>query len=135
MTRIDFYVSTHKPEWLACRVAERAYSQSLMVYIHTNSHEQSTQLDEMLWIFKPESFVPHGLQTDFNSDTPVHIGHDADNITTTDVLINLNEGVPLFFSKFARMAEIICPDTKAAGRARYKFYQDRGYPLDTHNID
>ena len=54
-----------------------------------------------------------------------------------DVLINLTPVQPLFFSQFERLAEIINGDeeVKKQGRVRYQFYKDRGYHLDTHQIN
>lgn len=141
MTRVDFYISNKEstPFRLACRIAEKAYRNQATVYIHTHSAEQCAAMDKMLWTFREESFVPHIMLSEtsaYDSDTPIHIGCDETlPDTTPDVLINLAEEVPLFFSKFARMAEIICKDNKVAGRARYTFYKDRGYPLQTHQLD
>ena len=53
-----------------------------------------------------------------------------------DVLINLAPEVPNFFSRFARLAEPLDqePGIREAGRERYRFYRDRGYPLESHQI-
>ncbi|THA38965.1 DNA polymerase III subunit chi, partial [Streptomyces sp. A1136] len=47
------------------------------------------------------------------------------------VLINLSGNTPEHFARFERMFEIISSDEadKAAGRDRYRFYKERGYPL------
>ncbi len=52
------------------------------------------------------------------------------------MLINLAAEVPLFFSRFERVAELVNEqaDTRSQGRARYSFYRERGYPLHTHEI-
>jgi len=138
MTRVDFYISEQEktPERLACRIAEKAYRSEATVYIHTNSEAQCAMVDKMLWTFREESFVPHKKMDSYSGDSPVHIGYGEMLPTPTpEVLINLAEEVPLFFSKFARMAEIICASNKVTGRTRYSFYKDRGYPLHTHQID
>ena len=53
-----------------------------------------------------------------------------------DVMINLAPDVPGFFSRYARVAEVIDSDParREAGRERFRFYRDRGYELKTHNI-
>lgn len=145
MTRIDFYIleAEHGDrEQFACRIAEKAYRLGHGVYIHTGDAQQAERLDELLWTFKQNSFIPHGI--DGQSPDPeaaVLIGHDGDTETSShargrEVLINLDQEIPLFFSSFQRVAEVIDqrPEHKQQGRARYKFYRDRGYPLDTHNI-
>jgi DNA polymerase-3 subunit chi len=52
------------------------------------------------------------------------------------VLINLAAKVPSFFSRFERVAEIVTTDDQAKEQARdrYKFYQQRGYELETHKL-
>jgi DNA polymerase-3 subunit chi len=51
------------------------------------------------------------------------------------VLINLSNASPNHFARFERMFEIISSDDadKTAGRERYRYYQQRGYPL-THFV-
>jgi len=52
------------------------------------------------------------------------------------LLINLGLDVPGFFSRFERVAEVVDGDEtqKAKGRERFRFYKDRGYPLETHKL-
>jgi DNA polymerase IIIc chi subunit len=53
-----------------------------------------------------------------------------------DVMINLDQTVPAFFGQFERVAEIVSGDDTARDQARqrYKYYRDRGYTINTHNI-
>ena len=135
MTRIDFYLLS-KPQpgarqKLACRIAEKAFGLGHRVHIHTASKEETTRLDDLLWTFRDGSFVPHETDPAQPSPRAVTIGHDC------EVLINLDSEVPLFFSRFERVAEILDqnPHTRQQGRERYRFYRDRGYDLNTHEID
>jgi DNA polymerase-3 subunit chi len=52
-----------------------------------------------------------------------------------EVLVNLHPEPPPFFSRFERLAEIVAADDDAlaAGRARYRFYRERGYELRQHD--
>lgn len=138
MTHIDFYIlagqQTHSRERLACRLAEKIYKLGHRLYIHTGDATHSQLLDELLWTFRPGSFVPHEIQDD--SEAPVCIGHDPDQAPPAEVLINLAPEVPLCFSQYNRVAEIVdqSPAHKDSGRERYRFYRDRGYTLKTHNV-
>lgn len=143
MTRIDFYILEHGgPEQgpqVACRVAEKAWLAGHKVYIHAADAGEAAQLDELLWTFRQGSFVPHQkLAAGAPADalTPIHIGWEGEPAVHDEVLINLAAEVPLFFSRFQRVAEIVPADDQAKqqGRARYKFYRDRGYPLQTHTL-
>lgn len=122
---------------LACRVAGKAYDAGLRALIHTTSDEEARHVDRLLWTFEEEGFLPHGRIGTCDPDrNPVLIGDGDAAEAEHQVLINLAPDVPTFFSRFERLAECIDNDAAArsAGRERYKFYRDRGYPLKTHDI-
>lgn len=143
MTKVDFYIlQSGSREQTACKLIEKAYSLGHRIYVHTGSEDQVNKIDNLLWTFRAGSFIPHQCyqadadQTEANKETPVQIGaHEAPDIDS-DVLVNLATEVPLFFSRFQRVAELIGTDdtTKTQGRERYRFYKDRGYQLETHNV-
>jgi DNA polymerase III subunit chi len=143
MTKVSFYIlATTDPidrQQFACRLAEKAYLQGHQVFIHTEDQNQSEAMDKALWAFRQDSFVPHQiLAADNEINAPVLISHEnSAPPKLMDVLINLNPAQPLFFSQFERLAEIINGDEeiKKQGRIRYQFYKDRGYHLDTHQIN
>lgn len=145
MTRIDFYLlNSHQAnadERTACRLAEKAYGLRHAIYIHTNSQQQAVQLDKLLWTFRDGSFVPHQLHgQDESLNSPVIIGHESnpDNELAThhQLLINLDQKVPPFFSRFERVAEIVGTDEqqRKTARERFRFYRERGYELQTHEL-
>jgi DNA polymerase-3 subunit chi len=140
MTDIDFYILTSEApqarEIMACRLAEKVYKLGRPVHIHTSSSAESQALDQLLWTFRAGSFVPHAI-ADAGGGTPaepVVITHDVEPEQNTDVLINLGDTVPLYFSRFKRVSEIVSGRDRTAGRERFRFYRDRGYPLKSHNI-
>jgi len=143
MTKVSFYIlASTDPldrQQFACRLAEKAYQQGHQVFIHTEDEAQSEAMDKALWAFRADSFVPHQvLASDSEIEAPVLISHEsAAPPKLMDVLINLNPVQPLFFSQFERLAEIIDGDEeiKKQGRIRYQFYKDRGYHLDSHQIN
>jgi len=145
MTKIDFYIlegDSSNREQTACRIAEKAYRLGHGVYIHTADPGQARRLDELLWTFRQNSFVPHGIEGEsLDPHAAVLISHKTELADSTQahkrqVLVNLAQDIPLFFSSFERVAEVIGQDSdnKASGRQRYKFYRDRGYSLDTHTL-
>ncbi len=141
MTQIDFYILEEKARgnryMLACRLIEKIYHQGRRIFVHTQSEEESRHMDRLLWTFRQGSFVPHArLEKAKPSATPVIIGCTEEAGDESDVLVNLALQVPNFFSRFERVAELIDreQEIKLAGRQRFKFYRDRGYPLNTHQI-
>lgn len=140
MTQVDFYVIGDSEQRsrlrFACRLADKVYRLGQQAFIHTESDEQTQELDALLWTFQQNSFVPHCLMQDAGTTPPpVLLGHDAEP-DASQVLINLATDVPLFFSRFERVAELVNTDNnvRQQGRKRYSFYKERGYPLNTHEI-
>lgn len=141
MTRVSFYIlkgsADHDRQVFACRLIEKAYKQGHQIYIHTDDAEKAEHINQVLWSFRPDSFVPHQLIDTPNTEhCPVLIGHSVNPPRLMDLLINLGSEQPLFFSQFERVAEFINDDMqlKIQGRERYRFYQQRGYELSTHKI-
>lgn len=137
MTRVDFYIlqdveldAMHR---FACRLASKAMSNGNEIYIHAADDAAAKSLDDLLWLYPEQRFVPHGLTADKTS-APIHIGWEEPR-QIDDVLINLSGEVPGFFGRFDRVAEIVVRATRDAGRDRYKFYRDRGFPLFHHELD
>lgn len=140
MTRIDFYILPslgNSRERFACRVAEKAYQLGQQVYLHVPDEHSANRIDELLWTFRPGSFIPHTLASAGETDVPVVIGSEEPDASHHQVLINLAPSVPLFFSRFERVAEIVNSDEdeKVTGRDRFRFYRERGYPLESHHIE
>lgn len=141
MTLVRFYVlsdsSVRARERFVCKLANRSLKEGARTYIHVADPADCQRLDELLWTFSDQSFIPHEICGDSpESDCPVTIGCDREPGDDYQVLINLAQEVPHFFSRFEKTMEVI--DThetvKEAGRQRYKFYKDRGYPLESHPV-
>ncbi len=109
------------------------------IFIHTENQQQTDTVNDLLWTFRQGSFIPHEIKTENDIDTPaaVLIGSNSPNQNQSDVLINLNNEVPLFFSRFDRVAEIVNQEDsiKKSARDRYLFYKERGYEIQSHNLE
>jgi len=141
MTQVDFYIlQDERPDsrsLFTCRLTEKAFKQGHQVYINTASGQQLRKLDDMLWTFRDGSFLPHGLyEANAGNTHPVLLGHAVEPEGPSDVLVNLSNDVPSFFSRFARVAELVGGDEaqRENARERYRFYKDRGYTLNTHTL-
>ncbi|HFE48528.1 MAG TPA: DNA polymerase III subunit chi [Chromatiaceae bacterium] len=141
MTRVDFYVLAEAARGnrhaLACHIIDKAWRQNRRVLVHAGSAEEGRHIDRLLWTFREQSFIPHGLLGKVDAEiTPVLIEYGNDTVDEHDVLVNLGVEPAPYFSQFERVAELIDNDPQAReqGRARYRFYRDRGYPLNKHDI-
>jgi DNA polymerase-3 subunit chi len=140
-TRVDFYIldATEPAKRLgfACRLTEKAYGLEHRVYAHMATAQDAEQLDEMLWTFRQDSFVPHQLLTETTEKrAPVSIGTADSCETNGDLLINLADTAPAFITEFQRVAEIVGGDeqSRQAGRERFKQYRDMGIEPESHRI-
>jgi DNA polymerase-3 subunit chi len=144
VTLIDFYIlGGHSNEarlTAACRIAEKATLSNQHVFICPASEGEARQLDDLLWTFSQGSFVPHRIVTGAEGEVPVEpvlIGPGAGPVGEHwDLLINLSADVPEYFSRYARVAEVVDAEEgrRARGRERYRYYRDRGYTLNTHQV-
>lgn len=137
MTRIDFYQidSNEAPLAFTCRLIEKIYRRGHRIYVHTGNDEQSRMLDDLLWTYRPDRFIPHSL-VDGAGQVPIRIGHDGEPGDDEEILVNVSGAVPDFFSRFERVAEVVPldPGSRQSARQNYKFYKDRGYPLHYHEM-
>lgn len=149
MTKVDFYIlkdsGIEQRHLFACRLAEKAYKLGHQVYIHSDDEAQANAIDQLLWSYRPGSFIPHHLEADGSSPNPlptipaVQVGFEhgqGSSATLNGLLINLSDQVPTFFSRFERVSEVVIqePGITAATREHYRFYRDRGYALQNHDL-
>ena len=144
MTQVDFYILDSDSDdarlLLACKIVDKATQLEHHVYIHSTSDDEARKLDELLWTFVQGSFIPHRVVRSELSDPPLEpvvIGvNQPPGPGRWDVLVNLATDVPDFFSRYERVAEVV--DANAArreqSRERYRYYRDRGYKLNTHQV-
>ncbi len=142
MTRVDFYVlddpNERQHRHLVCRLTEKAWREGHTIHIRCEGADSVASLDDLLWTYKDTSFLPHAtLDAAESGGVPVTLGHQEQTPDTADVLINLGHDVPAYFSRFERVMETTGSDVHArnAARERYRFYQERGYALNTHKLD
>jgi DNA polymerase-3 subunit chi len=140
--RVDFYLlDSDQPEALrlvACRLLEKAYALGRQVYVLCDNQQEAEILDELLWTFKEESFIPHNLQGEGpEPPPPIQIGYAREPRGFNDVLFNLSKDVPAYFGKFKRVIEIVlqCEQAKEQSRNHYKEYRSKGCQLFTHPIE
>lgn len=136
MTRIDFHSNVPDKILYACRLTRKARAADCQVVLLTTAADLDV-LDAALWAMSEDSFLPHVKAGDpLAAQTPVVLtDSDAAELPHHHVLINLTDATPAHFARFERMFEVISGDEaeREAGRERFRFYKQRGYPL-THHV-
>lgn len=139
MTRVGFYVvqAADRAQRLhvAVRLADKAFQRGHRIFINAADEAQARTLDELLWTYRPASFLPHGLHGQEQSEA-IAIGWGQEPQDHNDLLINLQLGIPGFFSRFRRVAEVVTQDPASldALRRSWTFYKERGYQLEKHDL-
>ena len=136
MTSIDFYTNVAQPLKLAAKIVAKAYRMHGSVRVLTPDGETTQALDRLLWLDPPLAFLPHcRMDSVLASETPILIDEALEHAGPAAVLVNLHPEPPPFFSRFERLAEVVAADEAQlrAGRARFRFYRERGYELRQHD--
>ena len=137
MTSIDFYFNADDRLQVACRLAGKATKQGSRLLIYAPDAEVAARIDKLLWTWPQTGFVPHcAAHSPLAPETPVLIGAGEDAPDGCDVLLNLGTDCPPHFERFRRLLEVISTEEeeKTKGRGRYRFYQERGYKISSHDL-
>lgn len=132
MPRIEFYVLSSSDAAgrlrAACQLALKAWSAGLPVFVRGRDETQCAELNELLWTFKAERFVPHDLHLDAPL-SPVALGIDEAPSADQGVLINLGSSLSPHVERFSRIIEIVNqqPELLSACRENFRTYRQRGY--------
>lgn len=137
MTRVDFYFNAADKRAVALRLAAKAYQSGRHTLIYTTDAALAADLDTALWTMQQLAFIPHvRCGHALAAQTPVLIGDCVDALPVCDVMINLGAQPPEGFSRFERLIEIVGldEDDRRQARGRYRYYQERGYALNAHDL-
>jgi DNA polymerase III subunit chi len=137
MTSIDFYFNAADRLQVACRLAGKAFTQKKRLLIFAPQPETAQRIDRLLWTWPQVGFVPHCMaQNALAGETPVLIALEPEAPPGCELLLNLSEECPPHFERFERLLEIVSrtDGDRRAGRARYNYYRERGYPISNHDL-
>ena len=137
MTSVDFYFNAADRFQVACRLAGKALAQKKKLLVYAGDVETAARIDKLLWTWPATGFVPHCAAHDpLAAETPVLIASGPETPEDCQLLLNLSAQTPPHFERFERLLEVVGTDDgeRSAGRERYKFYRDRGYPIANHDL-
>lgn len=115
MTDIWFYHLQRQPlERALPTLLERSLARGWRASVQAVSEKRLAELDDLLWRYAPQSFLPHGTQKDGEPETqPVFLTIGADNPNRADVR---------FFVENAEIAPVLAdPASTPSARAILMF--------------
>lgn len=120
----------------ACVQACFCYRNNQRVYIHADDQATAHAIDEMLWGFEPDTFVPHNLVGEGPTQgAPVEIGFQKPK-SRRPFLINLAGNIPSFASNYSHIIDFVPaePELKQQARERFKQYRHAGFQIETQQL-
>jgi DNA polymerase-3 subunit chi len=118
--------------WLA-----QASSATKPVLVYVPDGEQSEHLARLLWTQPATGFTPHcRADSRLAGETPIVLAATLEHPLHDACLLNLSDEIPPGFSRFQQLVEIVSVEAgdRLAGRERFRFYRERGYPLAARDI-
>lgn len=138
MTKIDFHILPTQDEaatfHYVARLANKARSRDHRVLIAVDAESELMPISQALWAVSPDAFLAH---TRCGAEPfPLQLTADGQCGDHHDILINLCQETPAYFSRFERVFEVVSqePERLQASRARYRDYSDNGYPIERFDL-
>ncbi|GMU42426.1 MAG: DNA polymerase III subunit chi [Xanthomonadales bacterium] len=133
--RADFYLIAkprfrEQPLLLVCELAKRAYAAQLPTLILARSLEEAEVLDDLLWSFETDAFIPHQIAGDEDDEvSAILITPPGAQVTDRPLAINLREDCAE--GSFETVKEVVAADPaeREGSRRRWAEYRRRGYEV------
>jgi DNA polymerase-3 subunit chi len=134
VTEFSFYQLLTTPlEAALPKLLERVHGLGLRAVVVAGSEQRVDRLNDLLWTYNPDSFLPHGSARDGNAEhQPIWLTHRDENPNSATVLV-LTDGASIDAAgRYARCLDIFDgtdPLALAAARLRYKAAKDAGHEM------
>jgi DNA polymerase-3 subunit chi len=135
MTEVLFIeVTTSRLQFRVCEIAEEIYGRGEKVQLLVPDPGQASRLDDLLWTFRPDSFIPHGLleSNGGNPGLPVVISTREHTVPGIRHLLMLEFSSPDFLRSFAQAIHLVVVDHRERREASRKYWvqlRDAGFAL------
>lgn len=134
MTDIRFYhLDRQSLEQVLPSLLSRALDQGHRIVVKTSDEKQAERLNETLWVYDPNSFLPHGTAKDgFADKQPVWITVSDENPNNADLLVLTQGTQSPAIADFKLCCEMLDGNDEqavSAARTRWKAYKDAGHSV------
>ena len=141
MPRADFYL-IDKPRFradpllLVCELAKKAFAGEQPTLILVRSRDQAEALDEKLWEFDENAFIPHQIVGDGEDDAITAVLIVPPDATTSDRVLVINLRDECAPGLFERVLEVVPADEdqRLGSRERWKTYKQAGFDVAKHDM-
>jgi DNA polymerase-3 subunit chi len=125
MSDILFYhLETQPLERVLPILLEKSLERGWKAVVETSSRARAEAIDAMLWTFRDDSFLPHGIAGEpTDPDQPVLIATDGDNPNAANVRFFVDRAVPATGEGYERIVYMFSghdPDAVTEARTAWK---------------
>ncbi len=129
MTEILFYhLEQHPLERVLPVLVEKSRERGWRVVIEAGSIERVQRLNELLWTYRDDSFLPHAIDGgEDDGEQPVILTAGPDNANGADVRFFVDRAVPSAVGTYQRLVFLFDghdPDAVAEARAAWRALRD-----------
>ncbi len=135
MPRAEFYLIDkprfrEEPLLLVCELARRAVDARRPTLVLARSAEQAEALDDLLWSFDPDAFVPHQIAGD-EDDAVTAVLIVPPGVSPEDRALVINLRDECAAGAFESVKEVVPaePAERDGARRRWREYQQRGFAV------
>ncbi len=139
MTEVAFHFNAPDKLAYACRFARKLLRSDRQLVI-TGAQPLLDTLDGLLWSLGPQEFIAHAgthSPPEVLDASSVLLLPDPRQAPVRDVLLNLGAEVPVGFSSYRNVVEVVCADgeqDREQARVRWRHYAARGYAIARHDL-
>lgn len=133
--RADFYLIDkprfrEQPLLLVCELTKKAFAAQQPLLILTRDFAQAEAVDELLWSFDEDSFIPHQLAGD-EDDAQTAVLIVPPGVDTPDRPLVINLRAACAPGQYERVLEVVAaePSEREGSRERWREYHQRGFQL------
>lgn len=139
MSEVSFYILDSDDDQqllhLVCNLVSKAYTQATGAYVLMKDMKNARALDELLWTYPPDRFLPHRLaDEDEKTNVSIIIGDSLPRECTLPLLVNAKNIAPPVDYGCDRVFDIVQASQKEEARIRYTSYRKLNYVLKHHEI-
>lgn len=134
MTEISFYHLLHQPLTSALpKLLEKVQGAGLKAVIKVGSEDHMKDLDEALWTFKKDSFLPHGhMKGKFTDQQPIYLTTGDENPAEATIIVLVDSMESDLLDHYDRCLEMFDgtdQEAVTAARVRWKTYKEANHDL------
>lgn len=136
MTRVEFFFNVDDKLAKTSELCAKALAKGRELMVFTPGVAMNEAVQAALWQHSATSFLASSDDAACTMPSPITVSHEHERLTKDDVLINLHDQHPPFFSRFRYLVELVgsAEDDKAAARVKFRFYRDRGYDIKSTDL-